>query len=54
MKKETIISNLVNKLDYEEDLRSIIEMKLKNGSNTVSQVLGKDRKNQSYLTDFTD
>jgi hypothetical protein len=29
MKKETIITNLINKLEDEEDLRSIIESKLR-------------------------
>ena len=55
IKKETIITNLMNKLDYEEDLRSIIELKLKNGSTmNSSQTFTKEKKNQSYMTDFTD
>lgn len=49
MRKEVIITNLVNKLEHEDDLRSIIESKLKNG-----QPVHRDRKNQSYLTDFTE
>ena len=53
MKKEAIINNLVHKLEHEEDLRSIIELKLRNGSN-VSCQLSKDKRNQSYLTDFTE
>ena len=53
IKKETIITNLMNKLDYEEDLRSIIELKLKNGSTmNSSQTFTKEKKNQSYMTDL--
>ncbi len=35
LKKEAIITNLMNKLDHEEDLRSIIELKLKTGSSST-------------------
>lgn len=52
IKKEAIITNLMNKLDHEEDLRSIIESKLKSGL-TSSQCYSKDKRNQSYITDFT-
>lgn len=55
LKKQTIITNLMNKLDHQEDLRSIIELKLRNGSTmNSSQTFAKQKKNQSYLTDFTD
>ena len=52
IKKETIMTNLMNKLDHEEDLRSIIELKLKNGAN-MSQFSVNQKKNSSYITDFT-
>ena len=40
----------MNKLDNEEDLRSIIELKLKTGSSSTQ--LHKEKRNQSYITDF--
>jgi hypothetical protein len=40
----------MNKLDHEEDLRSIIELKLKTGSSSTQ--LHKEKRNQSYITDF--
>ena len=53
IKKETIMTNLMNKLDHEEDLRSIIESKLKNGVNS-SHLTAYQKKNCSYITDFTE
>jgi hypothetical protein len=44
----------MNKLDHEEDLRSIIELKLKNGSTSNLSLPLKEKRNQSYITDFTD
>lgn len=51
--REAIITNFMQKLDHEEDLRSIIESKLKNGPPSTS-CFSKDRRNQSYITDFTE
>jgi hypothetical protein len=51
--REAIITNFMQKLDHEEDLRSIIESKLKNGPPS-STCFSKDRRNQSYITDFTE
>lgn len=48
----------MHKLDHEEDLRSIIESKLKSGSNSILnssyQPHLKEKRNQSYITDYTE
>jgi len=56
IKKEAIMTNLMHKLDHEEDLRSIIELKLRNGNNmsSISSQQLRDKKNSSYITDFTE
>lgn len=45
------MTNLINKLEHEENLRSIIESKLRSGQGY--NYTGKDQKNQSYLSDLS-